>query len=209
MHGQNLLNSVEPPALPQPPNVYGRPYQDQLNNIHRLFYNRLTSSVNSLVGLYGGQFVDMPYALLYSTTTQTLAAPNVGEAVEFNETPLLNGLTLDTTKVYAGVSGVYTVQFNGALKSTSATSKDVFFWLARNGTPVDFSTCVLTVEGSDVFAPGLCSFPVALDAGEYIEVLWATTDVDVALDAQAATAPHPGVASAICLISYAGRMLPP
>jgi hypothetical protein len=35
------LNKVAAPALPLAPEQYSRPYQDQLNNVMRLYFNRL------------------------------------------------------------------------------------------------------------------------------------------------------------------------
>jgi hypothetical protein len=41
----NLLTKVSPPALPLAQDQYGRPYQDQLNNVLRLYFERLNSAV--------------------------------------------------------------------------------------------------------------------------------------------------------------------
>ena len=42
------LQKIAPPALPQAPEEYQRPYQDQLNNIFRLYFTRLQSIVGQL-----------------------------------------------------------------------------------------------------------------------------------------------------------------
>ncbi len=49
MHSPQF-QKLAPPALPQAGGEYDRPYQDQLNNVQRLFFNRLTSLVNQLAG---------------------------------------------------------------------------------------------------------------------------------------------------------------
>ena len=45
---RNLLNQLAPPALPLAREDYDRPYQDQLNNILRLYFVQLNSAVNLL-----------------------------------------------------------------------------------------------------------------------------------------------------------------
>ena len=42
------LQRISPPALPQAPGEYQRPYQDQLNNILRLYFIRLQNIVGQL-----------------------------------------------------------------------------------------------------------------------------------------------------------------
>jgi hypothetical protein len=45
---RNLLNQLAPPALPLAREDNDRPYQDQLNNILRLYFVQLNSAVNLL-----------------------------------------------------------------------------------------------------------------------------------------------------------------
>jgi hypothetical protein len=47
------LQRIAPPALPQAPEEYQRPYQDQLNNVFRLYFIRLQAILNEL-GTEGG-----------------------------------------------------------------------------------------------------------------------------------------------------------
>lgn len=42
------LQKIAPPALPQATEDYSRPYQDQLNNILRLYFNRLQSILGQM-----------------------------------------------------------------------------------------------------------------------------------------------------------------
>jgi hypothetical protein len=44
----NLLNQVAPPALPLAREDYDRAYQDQLNNVLRLYFTKLNAAVNQL-----------------------------------------------------------------------------------------------------------------------------------------------------------------
>ena len=42
------INRVATPALPLAPDLYSRPYQDQLNNVLRLYFNRVDSILGQL-----------------------------------------------------------------------------------------------------------------------------------------------------------------
>ena len=42
------LQRISPPALPQAPEEYQRPYQDQLNNVLRLYFIRLQNIIGQL-----------------------------------------------------------------------------------------------------------------------------------------------------------------
>jgi hypothetical protein len=42
------LQRISPPALPQAPEEYQRPYQDQLNNVLRLYFTRLQNILGQL-----------------------------------------------------------------------------------------------------------------------------------------------------------------
>jgi hypothetical protein len=42
------LQRIAPPALPQAPEEYQRPYQDQLNNVFRLYFVRLQGILGEL-----------------------------------------------------------------------------------------------------------------------------------------------------------------
>lgn len=54
-----LLRPVTAPALPFAPVVgYERRYQDELNNILRVYFNRLSENLNLVTGSNGGQYVD-------------------------------------------------------------------------------------------------------------------------------------------------------
>ena len=42
------MNRVAAPALPLAPEIYSRPYQDQLNNVLRLYFNRVDAILGQL-----------------------------------------------------------------------------------------------------------------------------------------------------------------
>ena len=68
----NYIRKVEPPALPQATDDYARAYQDQSNNVLRLFFNRLTASLNAILSVNGGANIQFPYGAFQDTAYTTL-----------------------------------------------------------------------------------------------------------------------------------------
>ena len=54
-----IVNPV-PPSLPVAPTEYARTYQDQLNNILRLYFNKLSSALAALLDTSGAQYLSIP-----------------------------------------------------------------------------------------------------------------------------------------------------
>jgi hypothetical protein len=201
----SVLRRIEPPALSLAPLQYGRQYQDQLNNILRLYFNLLNGNINNLIGPNGGQYVDCPNGLFFSTTDQPIGAANTAQPIRFPIQYLNNAVRVNSgtdSRVYVDIGGVYNFQFSGQLLSGSASAKQVYIWIARNGTNIGYSTHQYTVSGSGNHLNISWNFDIDLDAGEYIEMQWAAGDTNMKLEATAPTAPHPGMPSAVMAVNF-------
>jgi hypothetical protein len=200
-----FLQKIAAPNLPLARNEYERQYQDQLNNVFRLYFNQLDSSLNAVLGLNGGQYIDCPNGLFFSTTDQPIAAANVGQPIDFPIEYLNNAVRVNSgtdSRVYVDVGGVYNFQFSGQLLSGSASAKQVYIWIARNGTNIGYSTHQYTVAGSGTHLNISWNFDIDLDSGEYVEMQWASDDTNMKLEATAATAVHPGMPSAVMAVNF-------
>lgn len=203
------LRTSKSPALPLGPTEYSRQYQDQLNSILRLYFGQIDNVLGSLTGPNGGRFVEVPNGLFFNTEDQTFASPNVAYQVTYNATYLSNAVTLQsgsTSKIEVSISGIYNFQYSGQLLSTNASSKDVYLWIKRNGINVGYSTHAYTLSSNNEYTEINWNFIIDLAAGEYLELEIATTDTTVRLDAEAATAVHPGIASSVMSVNYVGPM---
>lgn len=199
------LQQIEPPALPLAVEQYQRQYQDQLNNVHRLFYNRLTNALNAVLGDAGGRYVDCPNGLFFNTADQTFAAINTAYPVVFNQTYLSSNVRLvsgSTSKVEVLVGGVYNFQYSGQLLSTNSSAKNVYLWLKRDGVDIGYSTHAYTLSANGEYKQVNWNFDIDMQAGQYLELEIATTDTTVRLDAVAATTPHPGIPSSVITVNY-------
>ena len=200
-----LVNKIQPPALPVAQAGPLRTYLDDLNNILRLFFARVSNNVNLLTGSDGGRFIDSPNGLFWDNADQTLAAVNVGQPVRFNQTYLNNGMTIDgatTSEVTMTYSGIYNFQFSAMLRSTSGSSKTAYIWIKRNGTDIGYSTREYIISGSNAILEINWNFNIDVQAGQYIEIMWAGDNTNMTLDAIAPTSPHPGVPSAVIAVMF-------
>jgi hypothetical protein len=175
----NEIQKAEPPALPLAPEQYNRPFMDQNSNVLRLFFTRLTSSLNTLLGTdSGGRFLYMPQGLFYSTTDQTAAVANTGYPVEFEITYLGSGVSVvSDTRITATAAGIYNFQVTLQTDHTSASTV-VWTWINKNGTDVPYGGQVTSVKGAGAHAI-YWNFSIDLLAGQYIEMYWATDDTNL------------------------------
>jgi hypothetical protein len=211
---ESELNQVAAPNLPLAPFEYDRLYADQLNNVLRLYFNRLDAILNQLKTSddIDPANVNFPNGLFFNTADQTLAAVDTGYPITFNQTYLNNFVALQTastSKIEVAVSGVYNFQLSAQLKSTNASAKDVQIWIKRGTTTIGYSGHRYTVEGSDNHMNVNWIFDIDLAAGEYIEMYWGADDTNVTMEAIAASAPYPAVASAVMAVNFVARLPSP
>ena len=199
------LLSPAPPNLPLADNDYTRYYQDQLNNVLRLYFTQLRNVTEQLVGPNGGQFIDCPNGLFFDTVDQTFALANTAYPVVFSQTYLNNAVALvpgSTSRIGVSIPGVYNFQFTAQLLSSNSSSKTVYVWISRNNVDIGFSTRAVTLAANNEYAELSWAFSIDLDRDEYVELRVSATDTNIELHADPATAPHPGIPSSVLSVSY-------
>jgi hypothetical protein len=199
------LQKTPPPALPYAVPAYTPTYIDQLLKVLRLYFNRVSDVLNAITGVNGGQYIDCPNGLFFSTTDQPIGAVNTAQSIKLPIEYLNNAVRVNSvtdSRVYVDVGGVYNFQFSGQLLSGSASAKQVYIWISRNGTDIGYSTHQYTVSGSGNHLNISWNFDIDLDAGEYIEMQWAADDTNMKLEAAVATALHPGMPSAVMAVNF-------
>jgi hypothetical protein len=209
------LQKVQPPALPYGPVIWTAQYQDQLNNIQRLFYNRLSQSYNNLISspipgvAPGGSNLYFPYAAIQRTTDKTFTA-NTATEITFDTNDFLSACTNDGTNgIGVEVSGLYNYQFSVQWRNTSAQIHDAWIWLRINNTDVagtgsQFSI-VSSHGGVDGHAIAAANFYVQLTAGDFVKMFAAVDNTAVSMEAYAAiTSPFamPSIPSCVATLTF-------
>jgi hypothetical protein len=209
------LQKVVAPALPQPGDMFDRPYQDQLNNIQRLFYNRLTQSFNYLISpgtpdaAPGGVHLYTPYAAVQRTTDKTFTA-NTATLITFDTNDFLSGCTNDGTGgITVGHEAVYNYQFSVQWKNTDSQDHDAWIWLSVGGVDVAGTASQFTVpakHGSvDGHLIGSANFYVQLAALESVSLYAAAGNTAISMEAYAAqTSPFamPSIPSVVATLTF-------
>ena len=149
----------------------------------------------------------------YDTTTQTVTSGAV-KAMELNTTDstctygfsITNNTLGRPTRITAGYSGVYNLQFSAQLNRPSGgggTAKQVDIWIAINGTNVPYSTTGITMQANDNKIVAAWNFFVKLNAGQYVELMWTQDDL-INILADVAGANFPETPSVIATINQVG-----
>lgn len=209
----NTLDPIAVPNLPLSGQQFTPQYQDQLNNVLRLYFNRLTTNVNALTGVRGGQYLDFPYAAIQRTTDKTFTA-NTATQITFDQNDFLNGCTNDGTDgIVVEQSGIYNYQFSVQLKNTNTQIHSAWIWLRVNGVDVAGTGSKFDVTSShggiDGFVIAACNFYVQLNAGDTAEMWAAVDNVAVTFDATAAqTVPFamPAIPSVVATLSFVSAL---
>lgn len=205
----HLLNQVAPPALPLAREQYDRPYQDQLNNVLRLYFRQLNTTVNSLVGDTGGRFLQTPYAAIQRTTDKSFTA-NTATQITFDQNDYLNGCTNDGTDgITVNYNGLYNYQFSVQLKNTDTQIHSAWIWLRVNNVDVPGTGSKFDVISSHGGTPGYviaaCNFYVDVVAGDTVEMWAAVNNTAVTFEAEPAqTSPFamPAIPSVVATLSF-------
>lgn len=131
------------------------------------------------------------------TDSATLAATNTATAITLNTTISSNGVSLSGTQVQASQSGLYSFSVSFQLSSTNSSVKDVYLWFRKNGTDLANTTIIHSLESGTAKSVQSRTLNVSMNAGDYIELYWASPDTGVSLSAIAATAFSPAAPSVI------------
>ena len=94
------LVNVSIPAVPHLPNggmTYEQRYQNELNNILRLYLDRLTAALNGVTGTAGGFFLEFPHIAASDSTDQYATADNTPTVIAWNTEESNLGFTLNAT----------------------------------------------------------------------------------------------------------------
>ena len=141
--------------------------------------------------------------------SQTAALTNTPYRILYNTTEIANGHSVvnneagNPSRIVAANSGLYNYQFSIQLVSTNASSKNVWIWARKNGIDIPHSATQLTIVGNGVYSVASWNFVVSMNANEYFELVWATSDTTASIAAPAATGFAPETPGVILTVTEA------
>jgi len=110
------------------------------------------------------------------------------------------------TRITVTNSGIYNFQFTGVLVSGSSNPKDVWIWIRRNGADIGYSGIPITNSDNNANTDMQWNFNIDVEAGGYIEIMWATDDTDLYFEAAVPSSPYPGHSSAVMAVNYISNL---
>ena len=142
-----------------------------------------------------GQFLD--------TTTQTAAAINTAYAITYNTTDISNGVYLGSpaSRIYVDEPAIYNFLFSVQLDKTSGGVASFWIWPRVNGVDVPNSASPIRIQGNDAEIFSSAGFFFSLNAGDYVEFMFAVSDTSVELASFPATAFYPAIPSIIVTVT--------
>ena len=207
------LNQVAAPNLPLAPTAYDPRYQDQVNNVLRLYFNRLDAILAQLQTSSGGAGVRLPYGAFSDFTSQTTTA-NTATLMALDTTDFSNGVTLDTgSKLTVANAGIYNLQFSAQLQNLHNAPEDIFIWLKQNGTDIVGSTGKVGMPARKSAGVPFhdikgWNYFLSMNAGDYVQIYWSTTNAAVTIETYAAsgTPTKPSTASVVATLSFVSAL---
>jgi hypothetical protein len=170
------LQVPQPPNLNTAPQDYDAGYNNQFNNILRLYFNRLTNALASLSGDEGGRFLQMPSGAFHYDFTTTLSA---GIASGVATIPVVSTTGFSTTGAiivdnelitYTGITATsFTGATRGAYGSTAASHSSGAYVGGAQGTAAATRTLlqINTTDYANGFTLGSNSQLIAEYTGVY------------------------------------------
>jgi hypothetical protein len=208
------LDRVAAPNLPLAPDGYKSQYQEQLNNVLRLYFNRLEGYLGKLVASSDTSGLRVPYGAFSSSVSQSTTA-NTATLMTLNTTDFSNGVSISSSKITVTTAGIYNLQFSTQFQNTDNAQQDISIWLKQNGTDIAGSTGLISIparksagagnEGHGIFG---WNYFLSMTAGQYIQIYWSTTNAAVTIEAYAAsTGPvRPSTQSVVATMSFVSAL---
>jgi hypothetical protein len=220
------LESPAAPNLPIAPTVYTGQHFDILNNVLRLYFNRLADSLRVLFDTSGGRFLQFPHIAASDNVTQYATATNTPTIIEWSTLDSGLGFTLNVDNTAtAQYTGLYKITYSLQLANNDNAAHDAIVWLRINGSTsasdVANSSTIFTVParksaGIPSFVCGYSEVVFELNAGDKVGLWWGATQAAssggatgiyiYALPAQTTPMAYPAVPSVIGSITFVSAL---
>ena len=133
-----------------------------------------------------GSFVDF--------TDQTASGADTATAITFNTSAYSHNVSIDgadASKIVFARAGIYQLNLSAEITSTSASTVTFYFWPRINGTDVANSTMVTTLHSNGDKKITSRSGVFDVNAGDYLQSMFAVDSTSGSLSTTAATAFSP------------------
>lgn len=217
MANVSFINNLLVPAVPNLPIApvdYNRQFQDQLNNVLRLYFQQLGGAFQAYLNEGGGRFLSVPCGGYFSNQTFDLTA-NVATVITLNNSDAnaVIDTSLSNGSVQVVYPGIYNYQFSAQFDNSDSQDHDVDFWVRVDNVDVYESATRLTIPSKHGSANGAAvaalNIFVTANANSIIDFVVAANHPDIRLvDLPASSSPYvrPSIPSLISTITFVSRL---
>lgn len=130
------------------------------------------------------------YGTFSKISNQTPVSINTAYALTFDVTDISNGVMIGTpaSKIVVPQSGLYQFSVTVQVTSSNTSAKNIWLWFRKNGTDIPNSARLVTININSGYIPVAIHTPVSLNANEYVEIMYAASDVGISISTVASTA---------------------
>ena len=147
------------------------------------------SGYSGFSGLNGGGGVQGFWGSFYDTTNQTASSTTSAYVMNIGSTdPNSTGVSIQSgNQIKVANAGAYDIQYSiqFANSDTGNTNDNVNIWLRVNGTDIADSNSIFTVPnskgGNNGFLIATTCLPLKLNAGDYVQLLWAVNNTSISI----------------------------
>ena len=132
------------------------------------------------------------YLSVQGNNTQNNAGATSANVIELEQTDISNGITVELnsdpspikTQITFAKTGVYNLQFSAQFARTGGTGfSTVSLWLKKGGTNLAGTNGQINVPNSGGKAIASWNYVLDMNAAEYLELYWSSTDTGLTLEA--------------------------
>ena len=159
--------------------------------------------VISIDGRYVPLVIEGGYGAFRRTTDVIPAVINTAEVIALDSNGFSDRIDFGTpsSRIVFEDAGIYTLSFSVQLTSLGGAVKTVWFWPRINGTDSENSTVKVSIKDNATTTVVSRTQVFQVSANDYLEIFWATDNLNLKLEAVPATAFAPAAPSVILTVA--------
>lgn len=170
--------------------------------VHQVMYTQLgPTGPTGPTGQIGTGGVLGYWGSFWSDVSQSNNPANTIRAMTItNADPNSNGVSIiNNSQITFANMGVYNIQFSAQVSdNNSPGTGSLEIWFRKNGTTdIAESNTIVRTDNQNSYYVASWNYMLEVNAGEFIEIMWYSTDTGISLTAVNTLSPHPNVPSVI------------
>ena len=147
------------------------------------------------------------YGSWYDTQDQIVNTVSVGQPVLIRQQDIASGFTrLNNSQMKALNAGIYNFAFSFQFhnRGGGGNGETAEIWLTKNGQPVPFTNTRVNVNTNSPYIVAAWNFFINLTANDYVELYWATDNLNIVLEHNTGSMGGPVIPSTIITVNQVG-----